>query len=211
MSNQISDEIDTLETEANLNADTGRYSKVDETIPMPTKPNFDKTTLMDETSSKLSDLEVGDEEKKLAANSTSEDDDDVKVLFDGKPKIVHKDHTNKWLVYNQYVDYGYRTNYNKNKILLKSACTCHNETANVWTHLLGAILFVGIVFYTVWFWTPMRLEHAQFKLRMKEKNWGDFVNANNYNDILDYFKAVTEDSMTGFRVYNKMHKLWENN
>jgi hypothetical protein len=137
--------------------------------------------------------------------------DEPKLLYGGEPMIVEKEFTNKWLVYNSNIQYGYRTNYKDNALLLKSVCKCHNETSNVWTHLAGALVFIGVMFYTLWFWTPLRLEHGQFISRMKEKNWGDFINANNYNDILSYFNAVTEDGVSGFKIYQKLDDLWLEN
>lgn len=153
----------------------------------------------------------------LSHNPKGEDEEEedtvqnVKLLFGGSPRIVESYQTNKWLVYNPYIKFGYRTNYNTHKILLKSACSCHNETGNFWTHALGAIIFIGVVFYSMFFWSPLRLEHTQFITRMKEKNWGDFIHANNYDDIVSYFKAITQEGIKGFRVYDKLNSLWESN
>lgn len=44
---------------------------------------------------------------------------------------------------NPYIIHGYRFK-SSYSFALKSICTCHNETLNVWTHLLGALLFVYI-------------------------------------------------------------------
>ncbi|ODV82984.1 hypothetical protein CANARDRAFT_30451 [[Candida] arabinofermentans NRRL YB-2248] len=42
---------------------------------------------------------------------------------------------------NKYIIHGYRFNAT-HKSALKSICECHNETANIWTHLLGALLLI---------------------------------------------------------------------
>ena len=100
----------------------------------------------------------------LSETRKEEDDEDtihdMKVLYGGEPCIVESHETNKWLVYNPNINFGYRTNYTNNKILLKSACACHNETGNVWTHGLGALIFMGVIFYCLFFWSPLRLEHS---------------------------------------------------
>ena len=185
----------------------------------------DKKTLMDDTDHTIDNLNINEEQSgsqfraKKGENEegedldiSSEDEyDKPKLLYNGQHCIVEKHETNKWLVYNQHIQYGYRTNYSNKRILLKSACTCHNETVNVWTHALGGIFLIGLAFYTIWFWTPLRLEHTQFRSRMKQKNWGDFSNANNYDDIINFFAALTEQKIAGFNVYSKLNTLWENN
>jgi adiponectin receptor len=44
---------------------------------------------------------------------------------------------------------GWRINYSTWTRALKSICECHNETFNVWSHLLGALVFLGMVFYFI--------------------------------------------------------------
>lgn len=188
------------------------YNRVDKKTPSPSiqKKAYDDTHLLKPQGEK-SQLTKNDEEKQINSDSESSESSDDIELFNGAPKIVRRDETNKWLVYNQNIEYGYRTNYKETKILLKSVCKCHNETSNIWTHLIGGFLFIGVVFYTVWFWTPLRLEHEQFIKRMGEKNWGDFKNANNYADIVSYFKSITQDTGKGFGVYNRLNDVWEDN
>lgn len=58
------------------------------------------------------------------------------------PKIVHKDHAPDWLKDNEFLLYGYRVDYNRKRDLFKSLFSLHNETMNIWTHLVGGIVFV---------------------------------------------------------------------
>jgi adiponectin receptor len=46
---------------------------------------------------------------------------------------------------NPYIIEGYRFQ-NNHLHALKSVCSCHNETTNIWTHLIGAMIFVYIAF-----------------------------------------------------------------
>lgn len=46
---------------------------------------------------------------------------------------------------NKYIVYGYRFQ-NNHANALKSICSCHNETSNIWSHLLGAFLILYICF-----------------------------------------------------------------
>ncbi|AOA62581.1 Protein involved in Zinc homeostasis [Komagataella phaffii CBS 7435] len=46
---------------------------------------------------------------------------------------------------NKYIVFGYRFN-GTHKEATKSICQCHNETFNIWSHLLGAMLLVYLSF-----------------------------------------------------------------
>ena len=51
-----------------------------------------------------------------------------------------------------YIDTGYRVNHNSYASLIKSLFTWHNETINVWSHLLGVILFAFLmIILMIWF------------------------------------------------------------
>ena len=50
---------------------------------------------------------------------------------------------------NEYIKEGYRVGFNTVRKVLRSLFMIHNETTNVWSHLLGALLFVGFLFYIV--------------------------------------------------------------
>jgi predicted membrane channel-forming protein YqfA (hemolysin III family) len=49
--------------------------------------------------------------------------------------------------FNRYVIHGYRINYNTNWLALRSLFQLHNETGNVWTHLIGVLMFVWFTIY----------------------------------------------------------------
>jgi hypothetical protein len=40
---------------------------------------------------------------------------------------------------------GYRVNYNDSFKALRSLFQLHNETVNIWSHLLGALLFIALL------------------------------------------------------------------
>jgi hypothetical protein len=69
-----------------------------------------------------------------------------------------------WLVYNEDILKGYRINYHSYKILFKSLGQCHNETTNVWSHLLGAICFAFLFVYFAVYYKPFDLD-----IRLEEK------------------------------------------
>jgi adiponectin receptor len=53
-----------------------------------------------------------------------------------------------WMAANPYILSGYRLNYSF-WMCLRSLFMVHNETGNVWTHLLGFLLFVGLAYHVV--------------------------------------------------------------
>jgi Haemolysin-III related len=68
------------------------------------------------------------------------------------PRIVGIEKVPLWLQDNEFLITGYRVNFKRKRDLLKSLFSLHNETLNIWSHLLGALLFIGfIVKLAVWF------------------------------------------------------------
>lgn len=57
------------------------------------------------------------------------------------------------VVDNEFIRSGYRINHHSCCRSFKSLFTCHNETVNVWSHLLGAIFFLillmGLIVWVV--------------------------------------------------------------
>jgi hypothetical protein len=66
-----------------------------------------------------------------------------------KPHIGKIEEAPKWLIDNHYILTGYRINFSTVKLTFRSLFMCHNESTNIWSHLLGVIMFVGFIFYIV--------------------------------------------------------------
>jgi hypothetical protein len=58
------------------------------------------------------------------------------------------------MVDNEYIATGYRINFNSIRKILKSLFIVHNESVNVWSHLLGSILFLAMILYTYLYMAP---------------------------------------------------------
>ena len=54
---------------------------------------------------------------------------------------------------NEYIKTGYRLNCNSIKKSIKSLFILHNESVKVWSHLIGAFIFIILIFYTLKFIT----------------------------------------------------------
>ena len=61
----------------------------------------------------------------------------VKQEFIGSIKDAESHQTG-----NRHILRGYRINFKSAKSLIKSIFMVHNESINIWSHLLGALLFV---------------------------------------------------------------------
>ena len=55
---------------------------------------------------------------------------------------------------NEYIKRGYRINFKSKKLLAKSLFMVHNESVNVWTHLLGVFIFIALIMYTFIYLAP---------------------------------------------------------
>lgn len=60
---------------------------------------------------------------------------------DTKPFIGTYEQADEYLRDNEFIHKGYRINYKTFWLVLKSLFMCHNETVNIWTHLIGLIGF----------------------------------------------------------------------
>jgi hypothetical protein len=50
---------------------------------------------------------------------------------------------------NEYILRGYRIGFNTKEKILKSFFMLHNETVNVWSHMLGVVAFICLFLWTV--------------------------------------------------------------
>lgn len=69
----------------------------------------------------------------------------------GKKTDVGSD---KWMVTNHNIFTGYRIGYNTHAKAAGSLFEWHNETTNVWSHLLCGLLFVYLIFYVYLYMSP---------------------------------------------------------
>jgi len=58
------------------------------------------------------------------------------------------------MAYNQYIKTGYRINFNSYGKLFRSLFMLHNETVNIWTHIVGGVVFMYLVSHTFVHYEP---------------------------------------------------------
>lgn len=68
-----------------------------------------------------------------------------------------EEHNHGHLVDNEYIVNGYRIHHNSSAKACKSLCTAHNETVNVWSHMLGAVFYLVILLSLFWILAPAQM------------------------------------------------------
>ncbi len=63
--------------------------------------------------------------------------------------LITYDDIPEWYSNNSYIYYGYRRPYLSYKTLFKTIFKIHNETCNIWSHIVGIIMFVGLFLHFV--------------------------------------------------------------
>ena len=69
----------------------------------------------------------------------------------------------KFMQDNEYIREGYILNCNTFKRTLRSLVMIHNETVNVWSHLVGAIFFFFLIWYTTIFITNLQTQVSNIR------------------------------------------------
>ena len=75
-------------------------------------------------------------------------DNEIKVIEESQILIGRYEEAPDYLKDNEYIKTGYLLNINSVSKVFRSLFKCHNETMNVWTHLLGTFTAIFLIFYT---------------------------------------------------------------
>ena len=54
----------------------------------------------------------------------------------------------EYMLHNNYIMTGYRINFDSYGKIIRSLFMIHNETINIWTHLIGGLIFLYLVKHT---------------------------------------------------------------
>ncbi|KAI9490337.1 hemolysin-III related-domain-containing protein [Zychaea mexicana] len=115
-----------------------------------TRSNSDDDDLEDSSSS----YRMSDSRDFCRDNNNDDDDDRTNLL--GKPnprtqtKTVSWSELPQWMQDNIYITAGYRRPTGSYTKCIQSLFYLHNESVNIWSHLLGFILFLGLAIHFVW-------------------------------------------------------------
>jgi adiponectin receptor len=146
-------------------------------------------------------------------------------------EIVKITEAETWVVDNIYLLSGYRKGFDNVKKAFNSILVKHNELMNIWTHLIGALIFIGIFFYLATGSSSQKFEMSSIENRIKDlysstedffgnfkddlqpflNNMGsmlDSINMDNLNKSLDISKIKLMDLKTE---YHNRFKIFKNN
>ncbi len=116
------------------------------------------------------ELEKAEVLENLALGSTDSKELDPKADLKKVPMIVHREQAPDWLIDNKYILYGYRVDFQRKRDLVKSLFMKHNELLNIWTHLLGGVFFILLVFYMIFYFDLFSTVYNKVKDFLSQKN-----------------------------------------
>ena len=174
-------------------------------------------------------------EKEQENVENTEKDEKIDYNYEKKLKLsIGTFHdAQKFIQDNEFIKNGYILNCNTYKKTFFSLFICHNETVNIWSHLLGALIFIFLIWYTKYYISNFKSQLINVKneisLINKKLNYLNSFGLNNtsskiFNDInesindmknnLDgfYFKNLYENSVNQLSlVNNNTHNIISNN
>lgn len=101
-----------------------------------------------------------------------------------KTKVASIEEAEKWTVGNEHIYSGYRVNVNSFRDGIKSCFTKSNEFMNIWTHLIGALIFVLLIFFIFRYY---HISVSTYNKLQKEFHQSDFL-----KELLSHSNSVTE-------------------
>ena len=132
---------------------------------------INESSLVAVGSSTIQDLMSGVGADDIEITVVGREDERAEIIsVKGKPMIVHQDHAPEWLVDNKYILYGYRVDFSRKRDLLKSLFMKHNELLNIWTHLIGGIIFIILIFYIIFYFDVISIIFAKIGKLFSQKN-----------------------------------------
>lgn len=83
----------------------------------------------------------------LAHNAAEQAEVFVRKVWEASWKVCHFQHLPHWLQDNNFLHKGHRPPLPSFSACFKSIFRIHTETGNIWTHLLGCIMFIGVAIF----------------------------------------------------------------
>jgi len=132
----------------------------------------------------------------------------LKRATSSQPFIGTWEEAPQFLRDNEFVKKGYRINFNSVKRIVRSLFMLHNESMNVWSHLLGVLLFVCLVGYVAIWIRPkfvfpnfesikvhlgisQNITYLYFSGPILEKNRNQ-TSMTNYEKVKDFVGGITD-------------------
>ena len=128
----------------------------------------------------------------------------TKISFNDENKVIIGKYEDapKYLQDNEYIRNGYLINCNYSiKKILKSLFKFSNETVNIWSHLLGTLLAIILIFYTGFF-----INQNNKLISTKIKNI-----SNSAKNFLNFLNNLNSEEISIINLISKKFKLFIKN
>ena len=104
---------------------------------------------------------------------------------------------------NEYIKTGYILHCNTFKKTFKSLFMWHNETINIWSHLLGALFFFALIFYTEIFITNFKTQLTNIRKDLSLMEEKVELLHNQSPNITDEMYNSVKDIKVSFKEFNE--------
>ena len=177
--------------------------------------DFTNNIELDEEEEKVERPEENEEKGKLKNENNPDINSIIIGNFSQAPKFLQE---------NEYIKNGYVINCTSFKKALVCLFKFHNETINIWTHLLGSIFFICLIFYTIFFVIDFNIQLDIIKQDLpsieskmeyinkisKNESTNEFYNSikNIHKSFINYLqKTIYEETINNiFSLYNEAKK-----
>ena len=107
---------------------------------------------------------------KTKNNNNQIEEEDPKYGKKSEQRVGNYSEAPEYIKDNEYIKRGYRVNCNSVKKVAKSLFYLHNESVNVWSHLLGTITVIILIVYTAIFITSYNIQLGNVISHVKQLN-----------------------------------------
>jgi adiponectin receptor len=157
---------------------------------------------------KLFNIIIKNNFKNFKINEISLDTINTKInqneIKDSKnPKDLIKEYignvteAHNFIIDNEFILKGYRINFHSCKRITKSACMCHNETVNIWTHFIGFVLVVTFIIMVILEIGPINpnnfIKNESLKIRNLSNNNNNIFNFNKKKLLEEKPKKISNE------------------
>ena len=73
------------------------------------------------------------------------------------------------MIVNNYINKGYRVHFRSVGQVLQSLFMINNESFNIWSHLLGALVFLSMIAWSAFFFANIRDASESYHFSFREK------------------------------------------
>ena len=84
---------------------------------------------------------------------------------------------------NEKILSGYRINFNTMRRILSTVFMIHNETVNIWTHLIGVTFFICLILYTSIYMVPPNTSQVWYPDHVTTRKRDSELLINHLDDI----------------------------